>query len=114
MIRHLSNQEINTLYTFFKQQDEKKLAERPDYCGIPGIKFIFHNTWADPTLIYKGEEFNVHDVEDTLWGWFCDDGYGDADEDYFGDYVFEHKDEVYWLLDEILESRKKKRKENNK
>ena len=104
MIRHLDREEINTLALIFKQMDERRLAERPDYCGIPGIKFIFHNTWADPTLIYKGEEFNIHVVEDALWEMYQEDGYDN--ENCFGGYISDHADDVYEILDTILESRK--------
>ena len=41
-----------------------------NYCGIPGVEFIYHGDWADPELIYKDHVFNVYDAEDFLWDEF--------------------------------------------
>lgn len=29
-----------------------------------GIYFVDHGAWSDPSLIYKGYEFNFYDIED--------------------------------------------------
>lgn len=42
------------------------------YRGAKGIEFVFHGAWNDPELIYDGKSFNYWDIEDALWGEFCE------------------------------------------
>lgn len=79
----------------------------PDWYGISGIGYIWHNSWTDPELEYKGKRINIHLVEDTMWNrWIHDDdGVGiliperENDLDGFAEYMKENKDEVYELMD---------------
>lgn len=40
------------------------------YCGVPGALFVSHGEWADPEILYKGNEINYYDIEDILWDWY--------------------------------------------
>lgn len=86
----------------------KPLEDYPDWYGIPNIKFIWHNTQSDPTLVYKGKEFSQYYVEDTMWYRFThddDDNFiseRDQDFDGFDKYMLENKDDVYELCDAII------------
>ncbi len=48
---------------------------------IKGIHFVYHSEWSDPSLIYKGYEFNFHAIEDALWSMFLEENpdFTDAD-----------------------------------
>lgn len=35
--------------------------------GVDGTIFISHGDWADPTVIYDGQELNGADLEDNAW-----------------------------------------------
>lgn len=43
-----------------------------NYRGVDGIEFVSHGAWSDPELIYNGKSFNYWDIEDALWGEFCE------------------------------------------
>lgn len=60
--------------------------------GIEGIYFIWHNEWADPEIEMDGEVLNMHDVEDSMWERFNEDGY--ADPELFPQYMKENEEEV--------------------
>lgn len=84
--------------------------EYPDWYGIEGIGFIWHNSWADPELEYKGKIVNSYIVEDTMWErWIYDDDDNliperENDEDGFGNFMRENAEGVYELLENIIEN----------
>lgn len=81
-------------------------VEYPDWYGLPEVGFIWHGAWADPELEYKGKEFNSHIVEDTMWeryNEYCEENDKIPDYDDFAKYMTEHEDEVYELLDLVVE-----------
>ena len=43
-----------------------------NYRGADGIEYVSHGAWSDPELIYDGKSFNYWDIEDALWGEFCE------------------------------------------
>lgn len=43
-----------------------------NYRGAEEIEYVFHNEWSDPELIYDGKSFNYWDIEEALWGEFCE------------------------------------------
>lgn len=80
------------------------MKEYPNYCGIEDIGYIPHGEWADAELEYKGKLFNEHIIIDPMWERFVDDFLdSDGDRD-FEQYVYEHKNEVYDLLESEMES----------
>lgn len=91
----------------------KPLEDYPDWYGIPNIKFIWHNSQTDPTLVYKGKEFSQYLVEDTMWFRFThddDDNFikeRDQDFDGFEKYMLESKDDVYELCEAIIRGEEK-------
>lgn len=40
------------------------------YRGVPGALFVYYGEWADPEILYKGNEINYYDIEDILWDWY--------------------------------------------
>lgn len=81
----------------FDHWNEKK----PCYCGIPEVKFIYRNNIADPELYYKGEYYNVYDVEDVMYSDYIE--YKEENPSYngeFSDYMQEHTDDVLCLLED--------------
>lgn len=76
------------------------MKERPNYCGIEDIGFISHGEWYDAELEYKGKLFNESTISDTMWERFIEE-FPEKDRDYeaFNKYMYEHKDEVYELLE---------------
>lgn len=72
----------------------------PDWYGIPGIKFIWHNAWADPEIEYKGKRCSCFIVEDTMWERYREDHEDNMDA--FGNYMRENADEVYELCELAL------------
>lgn len=77
---------------------------RKNWYGIKGIKFIYYNTWEDPYIEYKGKRINSHIVEDTMWDRMYEEN-SNREDPYkdFEKYMYEHKEDVYELLDEYLE-----------
>lgn len=77
------------------------MKEYPNWCGIPDIGFIYHNSWADPELEYNGKIFNEHIVSDAMRERFIEE-FPEKDGDYeaFNQYVYDNKDEVYELLED--------------
>lgn len=47
--------------------EDTKYANRPDYCGIEGVKFIFIDEYADPQLYYNGKLYNAVDLEENFF-----------------------------------------------
>lgn len=62
----------------------------PRWYGTPEIGYRWYNAWADPDLVYKGYEFNYHDIEDALWDMYLEGGGDEDDDDAFGQYVREN------------------------
>lgn len=62
----------------------------PRWYGTPEIGYRWYNEWADPDLVYKGYEFNYHDIEDALWDMYLEDGGNEDDDDAFAAYVREN------------------------
>ena len=75
---------------------KRRLRESADtlWYGIPGIKFIYLNDWADPLIEYKGKKIDSYIVEDTMWERFLEDGGQDQDFDAFYDYMRDHAYDV--------------------
>lgn len=81
-------------------------VEYPDWYGLTEVGFIWHGAWADPELEYKGKEFNLYIVEDTMWeryNEYCEENNKTPDDDDFKKYMKENKDYVYELLDLAIE-----------
>jgi len=83
--------------------------EYPNWYGIEGIGFIWHGSWSDPEIEYKGKRINSHIVEDTMWERFreeCDEEGKNADDciDYFDNhYMKEHAEDIYELIELAME-----------
>lgn len=43
-----------------------------NYRGSENVEFIWNGTQSDPQLRYDGMTFNYWDIEDALWGDFCE------------------------------------------
>ena len=80
--------------------------------GIEGIYFIFMGVWSDPYIGYKEYAVNSHCVEDAMWDRYNEEypapdyrseEYKKYSEEGFTRYMREHKDEVFEMLDEIIE-----------
>lgn len=72
--------------------------EYPLWYGIPGIRFIYHNSWADPEIEYKGERCCCCMIEDTMWDMFRHET-GSENPDEFETYMQENADLVYALCE---------------
>ena len=85
------------------------MKEYPDWYGIPGIGFIWHNTQTDPELEYKGKRINSTIIEDAMWDkWIHDDDGNlipgrEKDNDGFSKYMKENADDVYELIEIVIE-----------
>lgn len=90
-----------TLRKVKEAYENRKLKERPNYCGIKDIGYISHGEWADAELEYKGKLFNENVVSDVMWERFIEE-FPDKDGDYeaFNQYMYDNKDEVYELLED--------------
>ena len=96
------NQEIKQLREMKQILDEvfEYKKKYPLWYGIPGIKFIFVNEWADPLIEYKGRRCSCFIIEDTMLERFHEDDLSDPEE--FGRYMQENADEVYELCELAL------------
>lgn len=77
----------------------------PDWYGIRGIKFIWHNTQSDPEIEYKGKRCSCYVPEDTMWARYreeMEEKNVEPDVDKFGDYMRENADQVYELCELAL------------
>lgn len=81
---------------------ESELAKLPDWYGIEGIKFIWHNTQSDPEIEYKGKRCSCYIVEDTMWGNYTTEYGKYADEELFDEYMRNNADEVKELCELAL------------
>lgn len=80
---------------------ESQLAKLPDWYGISGIKFIWHNEWTDSEIEYKGKRCSCYIVENTMWERFREE-INSEDEKMFGKYMLDNKDDVYELCELAL------------
>ena len=71
-----------------------------NWYGIPEIKFIWHNEWADPEIEYRGRRCSCYIVEDTMWERYREDDLSDPDE--FERYMRENAEEVRELCELAL------------
>ena len=79
--------------------------EYPNWYGIEGVGFIWHGSWSDPEIEYKGKRINSTIVEDTMWERFKEDCEKDSEiptEDKFELYMMVNQDEVYELIELAL------------
>lgn len=82
-------------------KSDKSNDRRPDWYGIPGIKFINHGSWADAEIEYKGLLFNTIDVEETYLNWFNEE-YPQYSDDLFEAFMLEQGDNVKYELAENI------------
>ena len=98
-----TKKELKTLKEIFATPKPNKL-----YCGVPDVYFIYHGEWADPEIMYQGKYFNLPmDVEEPLWSYYkeyCEENGFDVIEEDFGEYVETHPDDVYEILNNLIES----------
>ena len=95
--------ELKTLKEIFATPKPNRL-----YCNVPDVYFIWHGEWSDPEVMYQDKLFNLPmDVETLLWDNYCEyceeNGFDVIEED-FGKYVETHPDDVYDVLDNLIEA----------
>lgn len=84
------------------------MKEYPNWYGIEDIGFIWHNSWTDPEIEYKGNKINSTIVEDTMWYEYTHDEYDnylpDKELDFNGFELFmrENANKVYELIDLVV------------
>ena len=81
------------------------MKELPDWYGIPNIGFVYHGAWADSEVEYKGKRINCNDIEEVMWENYREDCLEERVEDTFDGfdiYMKEHQNEVYEILEEII------------
>lgn len=94
--------------SLMKAMGMKFTEDYPDWYGIEGIKYIWHNSWADPEIEYKGERCSCFTVEDTMWERWTHDDDGNYipergnDEEGFMKYMLNNADEVKELCELAL------------
>ena len=101
-------EQIKNLYSYLKQHEPPKKL----WCGIEGVEFIYHNTWADPEIKYKGHLFDCIDVEDYFWEDFIEEMKEQGIEEtmknettfenHFPDWLKNHSNDVKYYLDNLL------------
>lgn len=80
----------------------------PNWYGIEGIKFIWHNEWADPEIEYKGRRCSCYIIEDTMWYDYTHDDEDNeipeelCSEDGFEDYMRDNAEAVRYLCELTL------------
>ena len=82
--------------------------EYPNWYGIEDIGFIWHGSWSDPEIEYKGNRINSTIVEDTMWERYreeCEERNVKTDEYEFEEYMRNNADEVYELIELALEEK---------
>lgn len=93
---------MKTLEEIFEINKPKKL-----YCNIPDVYFIWHGEWSDPEVSYKDKLFNLPmDVETPLWAYFldfCKENNIEYSEENFVHYVENNPDELYEILENLIE-----------
>lgn len=81
------------------------MKELPNWYGILNIGFVYHGEWSDSEVEYKGKRINSHDIEDVMWENYredCLEGRVEDTFDGFDIYMKEHQNEVYEILEEII------------
>ena len=76
-----------------------------NFYGIDGVVFNWHGTNSDPSITYKGHEFNYWDVEETLWNYYTEDNPGKLECDLlegFVNWMKNNPQETYNLLDDWI------------
>lgn len=78
-------------------------TQKQYFYGIKPIIFIWNGAYSDPQISYHGKIFNYFTLEDTMWERFMEDTkaiecYG-VDDLGFAKYVFDHKEDVFELLE---------------
>ena len=80
----------------------------PLYCNVPDVYFVTRGTWSDPEVMYKDKLFNLPvDVEESLWNnyeSYCEENGIKASENGFAEYIESNHDEVYGVLDDLVEA----------
>lgn len=92
---------------YWKDEDgEVHTTSKRSYRGIPGTTYIWHGDWADPTILYKGKEYNGSDVDENLWANYkadCEAEGKTPDENEFDklplEWFIEKFDEYVYLAD---------------
>ena len=82
------------------------MKELPNWYGIENIGFIWHGSWSDPEIEYKGKRINATIVENTMWERYrddCEDLGINADTFHFDTYMGEHAEDVYELIELAME-----------
>lgn len=87
---------------------ESENAKLPNWYGIDGIKFIWHNTQSDPEIEYKGRRCSCYVIEDAMWYDYTHDD--DDNElpselctvDGFDAWMLENADAVRSLCEDVL------------
>ena len=82
-------------------KSDKSNDRRPDWYGIPGLKFIDHGSWADAEIEYKGLLFNTVDLEETYFYWFHAD-YPKYSDELFESFMLEQGDNIKYELAENI------------
>jgi hypothetical protein len=80
--------------------------EYPNWYGIEDVGFIWHGSWSDPEIEYKGKRINSTIVEDTMWERFREDCEEDGEiptEDKFELYMMVNQEDVYELIELAME-----------
>lgn len=95
---------MKTLEEIFASiQKERKL-----YCNVPDVYFVWHGEWSDPEVSYKDKLFNLPmDVETPLWAYYCEhckEKRIEKSEDGYGQYVENNADELYEILENLIEA----------
>ena len=73
----MSNMRVSEVITGLNGQRYRFVpSDFPNWYGISGIKFVYHNNWADPDIVYRGKLLNSHIVEDTMWEEYTTDDDG--------------------------------------
>ena len=74
---------------------------RPNWYGIPDLKFINHGSWADAEIEYKGLIFNELDIEETYFNWFNEE-YPKYSDELFESFMLEQGDNIKFELAENI------------
>ena len=95
--------ELKTLKEIFAQPTiPKKL-----YCNVPDVYFFYRGEWADTEVMYEDKIFNLPvDVESPLWSYYeeyCEENGLEAIEENFADYIENNPDDVYEILNSLIE-----------
>ena len=75
----------------------------PNWYGIQDIGFVWRGEYSDPELEYQGRRINMYAVEVIMWIYFMEDT-GSEDEEEFAKYVLENVQDVYDILNSVIEN----------